>query len=96
MISGINFDVSSAEMREHLQKRVAFHRERAAFYEAQKASFADVPTAIMTNDPVAGLREAGKRHQQKADLLAFMADHVPINEVYRLSQHDLSALEFLT
>jgi hypothetical protein len=95
MIEGIHFDIRTDELKAHLEARVLHHRERAAFYEAQKATFADAPTEQMSNDPVQGLKAAGKRHLQQADLFAFMATHVAANETYRLSSHDLSTLELV-
>jgi hypothetical protein len=95
MIEGIKFFVSGHEMKAHLETRVKWHRERSEFYEQQKEQFASAPTASMTNDPVAGLKEAGKRHRDRADLFAFYATHVPLEETFRLSEHELQALEFI-
>lgn len=95
MINGFNVDIQSAEMKQHLVSRAEHHQERARWYEEQKAQFADSPTAQMTNDPVAGLKEAGKRHLEKAVWFAFMAAHVPDGEVYRLGDHDLQRLEMV-
>lgn len=95
MIVGVHFDVPSQEMKAHLNRRVVHHLERVAFYEKQKESFADAPVQEMSNDPVKGLKEAGKRHQQKADIFDFMATHLALDEVYRLTSHDLASLEFI-
>lgn len=95
MINGFQVEISSIEMREHLAKRASHHRDRARWYDEQKAQFADAPTAQMTSDPVAGLKEAGKRHEGKSAWFAFMADHVPENESYRLTDHDLERLELV-
>lgn len=91
MIEGMHFDISSAEML----ARAAFHRERASFYSKQQAQFETAPTAQMTADPVAGLKEAGKRHVSKAEVFQFMRDHLVPGETYRLGSSDLAALEFI-
>jgi hypothetical protein len=95
MIEGVKFSVSGSEMKAHLESRVRFHRERAEFYEQQKEQFASAPTADMSNDPVRGLKEAGKRHYERAELFSFYAAHTPVEETFRLSEHELQSLEFI-
>ena len=95
MIEGFKVTITAAEMKHHLHTRAKHHEERAKWYENQRATFADAPTAQMTQDPVAGLKEAGKRHEQKSSWFNFMAEHVPAGETYLLNDHDLERLEMV-
>ena len=96
MITGMHFDISSDEMRQHLLARVNHHADRTAFYMKQKETFKDAPVADMSNDPAKQLHEMGKRHAAKAEVFAFMAAHVPNGETFRLTGSELQALEFVS
>jgi cytochrome c1 len=96
MIIGFHVDLTSAEMLSHLQERAKYHAGRATWYAAQEKDFASIPAAQASGDPVKGLQEAGKRHKGRAEIFAFLAEHVPSNEVFRLDNGMLANLEFIS
>jgi hypothetical protein len=95
-VEGFKLTVSGDEMRSHLESRSAWHAERARYYEEQKAQFETAPTREMTEDPVKNLKVAGDRHKQKSEVFAFYAKHVDLEARYRLSDHELQQLEFVS
>jgi len=95
MIEGFKLTVSGKELKTHFLERAKHHHGRAAWYAQQRGQFADAPTAQMSNDPVQGLKDAGKRHEQREAVFAFYAEHVEQDQQYRLSDHELQQLELI-
>lgn len=102
MIEGIQFDIGSQELADHLTKRVEHHQKRSKWYAEKAASleegdFDKETRQKMSNtnnvNPVETFKSGAKRHRQKASLFTFMSSHVVKNETYRLSQSDLDRLE---
>jgi hypothetical protein len=92
-IVGFKVFVSGSELRAHLATRANYHDERAKWYADNEAKVAESPTAMMTNDPVKAMQEAGRRHTAKADLFRFFVAHIPEGETYELSTSDTDQLE---
>lgn len=102
MIDGIQFDISTNELKEHLMARVAVHEKKAILYSEKSNQFHEVisdedgqqkMSSMTNNNPVDTMRAGAKRHRIKASLFKFMANHLVQNETYRLSESDLGRLE---
>lgn len=99
MIEGLKFDVTTAELRGHLQERVTHHKERAEFYAGQVKALEDGNAQGMNysgGDPVRALKDKHSEHKHKIDLFKFLVDHVVPNEMYRLTESDLLQLEIIS
>lgn len=97
MINGLQVELSSDELRKHLDDRVGFHTKKAFWYEDQIGSLSEglKENPNMSNDPVSSLRRSLNEHQQKAAFFSVLRDHIIPDEVYRLTEHDLGRLEFI-
>ena len=105
MIQGLQLDISAEELIERLDARIAHHRSRAAFYEAQLGKLAEVETAADDeDDPIQSLRHGSPRdglerklrdHRDRAAFLTFLRDHIVPKETYRLEERDLRTLEIV-
>lgn len=97
MIQGLQIELSSDEIRQHLKNRVSYHSDKAEWYEGQidslSAGLREQPN--ISNDPVSSLRRSLSEHQNKAAFFAVLRDHIIPDETYRLSEHDLGRLEFI-
>jgi len=106
VIEGLKLDVRADELVERLGERIAHHRERAAAYEAQLARLGEVVPEVGEDDPVLDGFRAPERpqvslerkrgeHAGRAEVLAFIRDHIVRGEVYRLDEEDLRGAEIL-
>ena len=94
MIEGLHIQTTSQELKEHLEERANYHRDKAEWYSDQVDSLAKgIERTRMTNDPMWSLEESLRSHQNRASYFAFMAEHIISNEEYRLSQEDLGQIE---
>jgi hypothetical protein len=105
MIEGIQFDIPSRELSEHLRERVTHHRQRSVFFATQAKQLEDgVPDAKeasgkvnysnATSNPLEALKSSAITHEQKADLFCLMIKYLVKDETYRLTENDLLKLEF--
>ena len=105
MIEGLQFDVTYGEMRDHLRERAAHHQQRAKFYGEKVAGLGadveDIQAAMYANssvvsDPLKALKDKQAQHRRRGELFAFMERHLIEGETYRLDEHELSRLEFIS
>jgi hypothetical protein len=98
MIEGIRIEVKSEELTALLKERAAYHADKAAWYAEQIKNLKNggLRPEHVSNDPLSGLERSHQDHQQKAALFSFLRDHVISGETYRLSENDLSRLEFIS
>ena len=98
MIEGLKIELSSDNLRAHLLKRAEHHRQKAALYGEKVASLKSngVEAQAMTNDPIHSLLSSQRSHAQSAAFFQGFADNLVPNERYRLGEHDLSRIEFLS
>ena len=99
MIEGVKIEVSSSELEDHLAERANHHHDKHEFYTKQVQSLKDGgirDNPGVSNDPIASLEHSAKSHKEKAGLFGFLVDHVIPNEVYRLSENDLTRLEIVS
>lgn len=101
MIEGLQVDVKSDELGKILQGRVDYHSSKAKAYEEQSTKLRatmknieeDMEVGKVSNgDPAQSMDQKAREHKDKAVHFQFMIDHVIQNDVYRLSQQDLSLL----
>lgn len=98
MIEGLRFDVSASEMHNHLYEREKHHLDRVKFYKEQVSTLERGSAEGMNysgGDPVRALKDKAAEHLRKASLCRFLLSHVVKDETYRLSESDLSKLEFI-
>ena len=95
MIEGIRIDISSSELKEHLEERAEFHRKKSEWYSTQVTSLREggVTPAPMSNDPVASLANSASGHKEKAAYFSFLAQHLIPDELYRLTEDDMGNIE---
>jgi hypothetical protein len=99
MIEGLKLDISSEELKNHLSKKIAHHKERERFYAEQVASLTKggvQPTNYSGGDPVRALKEKEERHTSRAELLTFLRDHLIPDQTYRLTEQDLVSIEIVS
>lgn len=99
MIEGLKFDVTTDELRKHLEAKIEHHRERKDFYDHQAAALqkGNVEAMPYTNgDPVQALQAKGSQHLAKIELFVFLRDHLIPGETYRLEESDLTRLEIVS
>ena len=91
-IEGLKVTVAGTELAELVRQQAAFHTERASKYQQQHAGLeaAQIEAMAYSNgDPKKALAEKQVEHENKARELAFVADHLKLDEDYLL---DRSAL----
>lgn len=99
MIEGIKIDVSSDELRDHLQARANYHDDKQAFYSTQAQSLKDGgirSEAAVSNDPVNSLEQSARSHGEREAFFRFLAEHLVDDETYRLSEQDLTRIEIVS
>jgi hypothetical protein len=99
MIDGIHCDVSTDEMRTLLGKRIKYHEEKATFYAKTAKDLTDSGLQVSggsSRDPVGDLQTKVKEHQSRIEFLTFVAAHLVEGETYRLSEHDMARLGFIS
>lgn len=103
MIEGLNFDMKPDELKAHFMERAKHHADREAFYRQQataiKAELGDQEDAGLQQysghqNPLSAAQESTAQHARRRVFFQFLADHV-IDEVYRLTESDLTRLELL-
>lgn len=101
MISGLQVDVKSAELKKILEERLVYHEEKWTILtrEAEKlrASLKNVEedmvvSKVSTGDVSQNLESKAREHRDKATYFKFMIDHVIQDDIYRLGQEDLVRL----
>jgi hypothetical protein len=97
VIQGVQIELTTEQLRDHIAARAEHHRGRAAWYGAQVRQLhaGGVREQRVSNDPVSSLEGSQEEHQRKAALFAFLAEHLIPDETYRLSEHDFTRLEFV-
>lgn len=97
MIEGIYLDISSDQLRDHLNSRVAYHQSKKTSYEAKRRVLADVDLSEASSSytPQQSFDQKIQQHADRARVLAFMAEYIIPDETYRLSENDLRSLELL-
>ncbi len=98
MINGIQIEMSSEKLAEHIKKRADFHRSKATWYkqQVQTLTAGGLGEGRHSNDPVGSLSMSQQNHEQKSAYFGVLHENLIPNETYRLSQDDLAILEFVS
>ncbi len=97
MIEGLKFVVRGSELKDHLQQRAIFHRQRVMSYKEQLDGVSRLTErAPETGNVIENLDKKIKEHRNAGDKFSFMADHVEVAQDYRLSDGDLVTVEFVS
>ncbi len=91
MIEGLNFDISSAEMKVILKKSGEHHAARVLFYRDKLVGF-DSPHASNSTDPASDMRRSLDHHKNEVIKFRFLLEHVIPNETYRLTEAGLRSI----
>lgn len=98
MIEGLKLDFTSEELKQHLNKKVKYHRERSRFYgeKAQALHEGGAEAAQFSGgDPVRALKDKQLDHNKRAELFEIYSSHL-VNDTYRLSDSDLTRIELVS
>lgn len=97
MIQGLQIEISSAELGEHLRQRAEYHKERAGWYGGQVDGLRSggLRPEGVTNDPISSLERSMKEHKERAAFFLFMAEHLIPGETYRMTEVDFGRLELI-
>lgn len=105
MINGLQIDVKSDELVKILKERLDYHEKKHVAYEKKAAELGaqiknieeDMEVGkVSGGTPVEQLNNKAREHKEKAAYYKFMIEHVIQNDIYRLSQEDLSRLGITT
>jgi hypothetical protein len=100
MIRGLKIEIPTQELREHIEARAQYHRDKAEWYAGQvrnlRAGGEGLGEYHASNDPVASLQRSEHSHQERCAFFSFLAEHLIADETYRLTEEDLSRLEFIS
>lgn len=108
-IEGLKLQMTSAELKELMGKRIEYHSSRTEWLE-KKIKELEPDVQKFENDAVQSGKFAGNRvdgalgnfkqqfthHQNRATLFKFMVEHLIPNETYVLTENDLTKLEVLS
>ncbi len=106
MIEGLKVDVRAGEIVDHLDERIRYHRTRVECNEQQLSKAAGMGDEGDEQDgamPFPGgapstrfrIEQRLRGHQERIAALTFLREHVVKDEIYRLSEEDLTALEIV-
>jgi len=98
MIQGLLIELKTDELKQHIVGRADYHKKKAEWYEAQIKNLKQggLEETHASNDPVSSLERSHHDHREKYGYFMFMAEHLIPDETYRLTEHDLSKLEFVS
>ena len=102
MIEGLYFDVSYDEMKRLVENKITYHKIKEAEHllafeksededdqEGRNIDRTSVPS------PTKGHRQRYHHHKNRVEYFTFLYHHI-VNDTYRLSEHDLLTLEFIS
>lgn len=98
MIDGIKVQLTTQQLHDHLMARVKYHEEKRDLYAGQVAALeaGGEQAENASLDPVRALRERAGQHSDKAELFRILAENLIPDEVYRIADHDLARIEFIS
>lgn len=95
MIDGLRLTMTGEELRKRLQERVKDHERQAAWYKAEAKREPDPKDEYDVVLPEHMCEHEEQRHGWRAEVLAYIREHVEGGEVYRLTANDLEFGEIL-
>lgn len=94
-IDGLNLTMPGEEVRRLLEQRMDDHQRRADYWKREQARTPEQQTEDEPLLPDGMCANEAERHTWRADVLAFIRDHIDSVEVYRLGEADLAFAELL-
>ena len=94
-IDGLKLTIRGGELRELLEQRIQDHQRHAEWWRYEQARTPEQQTEAEPLLPRAVCAHEAERHDWRADVLAFIRDHIEPSEVYRLGETDLVFGELL-
>lgn len=96
MKEGLVFQVTSAEIADHLTKRITHHKTRAEFWKKQQELLGETVGDPQFSNKASSEAAQSKMfgHLKSASTMQLWKDHLFPDEIYELSPHDLTILEF--
>ena len=95
MIDGLRLTMTGEELRKRLQERVKEHERQAAWYKAEATREPDPKDEYDVGLPEQMCEHEEERHAWRAEVLAYIREHIEGGEVYRLTAADLKFGEIL-
>ena len=95
MIDGLRLTITGEELRRLLDERIEDHERCVARWKREQARAPGEQTEDVPLLPEHMCEHEAERHEWRADVLAFMRDHIEAAELYRLSEADLLFGELL-
>jgi hypothetical protein len=94
MIDGLKLTMTGEELRGRLVERVTYHERRAHWYKDEaKRETSDENDGIVL--PERMCEYESERHEWRAEVLAYIREHIEGGEVYRLGEADMAFGELL-
>jgi hypothetical protein len=97
MITGLVFEITSAELKAHCEGQAQAHAVKVGEYEKSIEGVRRLQEDARHTSMDAGKDLAGRMAQHKARVqyFTFCAAHIIRNETYRLSESDLNTIGFV-
>lgn len=103
LIQGLHIDVSAAELKGLLEKRVEYHAHKTEIYERQLADLTKIDKTMAdeaeeqgkyTNNTNAAdaMKRTVKDHRDQGTFMKFLAAHIVTGATYRLAEADLQRI----
>jgi len=102
MITGLQIDVTSAELKKMLEDRLKYHQEKVVMLQKQRDDMAVVEKSLAeererigkggSRSLLEGVESSLRDHQNQVIYYKFMFEHVIPSETYRLQEADLIRL----
>lgn len=95
MVEGLKLTISGDDLRTLLEHRIHRHQLRAERWRHEQARTPEEQTEDEPLLPEHICENEAERHDWRANVLAFLRDHIDATEVYRLGAADLTLGELL-
>lgn len=102
MIEGLQIDVKGSELKKMLEDRLKYHKDKSKALQGNLEKLADIEKTMDAEaeaigkfsnaSPRGSLESTIKKHKDQSIYFKFMADHVVVDETYRLTEADLYKL----
>ena len=95
MIDGLKLTITGEELRSLLDRRIHSHRRSADYWKREQERTPDQQTEDEPLLPDHMCANEAERHEWRAEVIAFIRDHIEARETYRVGEADLAFGELL-
>jgi hypothetical protein len=92
---GLKVTIPGQELRERLEERIAYHRDRAEWWNKERTRTPEEQTEDEPLLPDHLCENEAERHEWRAELLQFVRDHTSSDDLFRMGADDLAFAELL-